>query len=201
MIKLCKGCGRSLPITAFSKHPQMLDGYLNFCKTCVRDRAKNFPSRSSAGRAAYNRYNRQLRGLPVRAPCLPEIERRARHRISSRNWARRKRGTPLNAPLRNDSGRAPEYYRAHYTVLEAKRGAAKKQRTPPWLNQAYFAEIEGMYHFAKFMGQITGRKYHVDHIEPVQGSDVSGLHVPWNMQVIPAIENIRKGNRRNCTHG
>jgi len=82
-----------------------------------------------------------------------------------------------------------------HAASEAKRDSAKLQRTPLWLNQAHFAEIEGQYHFAKVMERITGAKYHVDHIVPLQGVDVSGLHVPWNLQVIPARENVVKGNK------
>lgn len=91
--------------------------------------------------------------------------------------------------------------RAKFTALQVKRYAAGMRRTPPWLTKAHLAEIEGAYHFARVMEAIAGEKYHVDHIEPLQGKDVSGLHVPWNLRVIPARENFAKGNRRMALHG
>ena len=65
----------------------------------------------------------------------------------------------------------------------AKRRAAKLQRTPPW---ADLKDIAGFYQTANWLG------LHVDHIVPLQGKLVSGLHVSNNLRMIPAEDNIRK---------
>jgi hypothetical protein len=74
-----------------------------------------------------------------------------------------------------------------------KRHSGKLQRTPSWLNEAENFEFECVYQYCGALRSI-GLDYHVDHIVPLRGKDVSGLHVPWNLQVIPAQENISKGN-------
>lgn len=75
-----------------------------------------------------------------------------------------------------------------------KRQAAKLKRTPPWLTKDQVEEISAFYLTAEFMSNATCTPHHVDHIVPLQGRNVSGLHVPWNLQVLTAEENLRKGN-------
>lgn len=82
-----------------------------------------------------------------------------------------------------------------YTAKAAKRRAAKLLRTPKWLTADDLFMIEEAYHLAKLRTELLGVQYHVDHILPLQGKKVSGLHVPANLQVIPAKENLKKSNR------
>jgi hypothetical protein len=84
-----------------------------------------------------------------------------------------------------------------YNALNAKRRATKLRATPKWLSKEQHKQILEFYTEAKRLEQETGIKYHVDHIVPLQGITISGLHVPWNLQILTAKENMSKGNRIN----
>lgn len=77
----------------------------------------------------------------------------------------------------------------------AKRRAENIKATPKWLTKEHLEQIEDFYIIAKMFQLYTGQQYHVDHIVPLRGKNVSGLHTPWNLQVILAKENLSKGNR------
>lgn len=79
--------------------------------------------------------------------------------------------------------------------INGKRRAAKLQRTPKWLTELHFQQIEMFYDSAAALTKELGIPMEVDHIVPLQGKNVSGLHVPWNLQVIPESENCSKNNR------
>lgn len=78
--------------------------------------------------------------------------------------------------------------------ISAERRASQKNATPPWLTEEHKEQIKLIYQHAKECEMLTGDKYHVDHIIPLNGENVSGLHVPWNLQVLPADINIAKSN-------
>jgi hypothetical protein len=80
-------------------------------------------------------------------------------------------------------------------VNNAKRRAKKLNATPCWLTDFDLQYIKSIYAQAKWLSQNDGTKYHVDHIYPLQGKEICGLHVPTNLQIIPAVENIRKFNK------
>ena len=80
-------------------------------------------------------------------------------------------------------------------AISAKRRAAKKQAGTKYFRDLYKDQVAVYYMFAKVLERIMGEQYHVDHVIPLQGKNVSGLHVPANLQIIPATANLRKGNK------
>ena len=85
----------------------------------------------------------------------------------------------------------PEMYRE----LVNLRRRRFRNATPPWLTVAQKREIRALYRIAIEMTKTTGARYVVDHIVPLQGETVCGLHVPWNMVVMTQDENLRKSNK------
>ena len=84
---------------------------------------------------------------------------------------------------------------AEIAAYNRARQAAKLQRTPKWLSADDHWLMAQAYELAALRTKLFGFPWHVDHVLPLQGRRVSGLHVPTNIQVIPGTDNCRKSNK------
>jgi hypothetical protein len=84
--------------------------------------------------------------------------------------------------------------KGYWNAKNAKHRATKLQQTPPWLTEDQLWLINEIYDLAALRTEVTGVEHHVDHVVPLQGNTVSGLHLPWNLQVLTAYENLSKSN-------
>ena len=64
-----------------------------------------------------------------------------------------------------------------------------------WLSKTDRDWMADIYKTSLEITEATGEVYQVDHIVPLCGKTVSGLHVPWNLQIIPASENAEKRDK------
>lgn len=84
----------------------------------------------------------------------------------------------------------PEAAAAYY----AKRRAQKESATPLWFGDFDVFAVREAYHLSRMRKRVTGFDWHVDHVVPLQGKRVCGLHVAINLAVIPATLNLKKSN-------
>lgn len=116
------------------------------------------------------------------------LSNKERHRALQRAWR------ADNPDYDKDGGRrrAAKRRAEHADKVNANTAARKsyvKQATPPWANPFFIAQA---YHIAKVREGMLGGKWHVDHVIPLRGKTVCGLHVENNLQVIPASINLKK---------
>lgn len=101
--------------------------------------------------------------------------------------------------------KAHSIYRPANCAGWVKLGLRRNKRTAvfwfaklPWVDRK---ELAAIYRECAMVSKETGIPHHVDHIVPILHPDVCGLHVPWNLRIVPAVENMNKSNEFNPNGG
>lgn len=111
-----------------------------------------------------------------------------KHRALHREWVAAHPGYDSEGQRARAAKRRKEQADRVNAQIAARKSYVKRA-TPSWANKFFIAEA---YHIAKVREGMLGGKWHVDHIIPLRGKNVCGLHVENNLQVIPAQVNLRK---------
>lgn len=88
-----------------------------------------------------------------------------------------------------------KYYNADPTKQYERNAARRGLESRFKLTKDERATMKTIYWAARKLSEIDGIKRHVDHIAPLKGKNFCGLHVPWNLQILTAEENLKKRNK------
>lgn len=193
-MKVCSRCKVEKPIEAYSKRSAR-------CKPCATivavEWAKANPEKVKANQSKHRESHMKENAAKLDAwrKANPEKARAQWERANSKRRKPRCYVQRTDEELRLMANeRRRRYSKAHPHKISlnlANRRAAKYSASPSWANSFFIAEA---YRLAKLREQMTGIKWHVDHIVPLRNKLVCGLHVEYNLQVIPASINYRKSN-------
>jgi hypothetical protein len=146
-------------------------------------------------RSAYMKIRRAAYYARTREASISSVKK-WREQNSEKRLANRKL---KYAEQRDSAVEAARLYRqnnpAKVNAWSRKHQLAKRRRTPSWLSVDDYWMMEQAYELAQLRTKIFGFEWQVDHIFPLQGRLVSGLHVPHNLQVLPAATNRSKSNK------
>ncbi len=170
-MKTCRGCSEKKDFSLFAKSSRDADGYQRYCKDCKK--ALYYASHEK------NRLKQKDYYKNHRDDCLVKMSEYQKANRTAANERNRKWASTNKATKAANLAR----YRS-----------AKDNRTPKWLTEEHYNQIKEKYWLAEDLRKVTGETYHVDHIVPLRGENVSGLHVPWNLQILPMDLNCSKSN-------
>jgi hypothetical protein len=166
-MRKCPKCKVIKPLTIGFWHinHSTYDGFSTMCKICRNENSKKL---RVINKEKISEYNKQY----------SETHQLKRHRDRE-----------------VDAKRCREYYAKNKEKIKArasKRLAIIKRVIPAW---ARLDLISKYYEMAGLYTEIYEEEYHVDHIIPIRGKNVYGLHVENNLQILSAFENRCKGNK------
>lgn len=187
-MRACNRCGLSKEIAEFGPLKTGRDGLHPSCRSCMN---------------AYARADRLARGNEIRQAerdrhaANPDRKREQFRKWSAKNAeARRIKERERYAKRRADALAQKAGYRAKNRekiyALNGNRRALLRKALPKWVDRKALAAI---YAEAASKTEVLGVQHHVDHDIPLSHPLVCGLHVPWNLAIVTADENLTKSNR------
>ena len=190
-MKICTKCEEPQDLNFYTKKAASKDGLSPVCKGCVSIASKVY-QKQNKDKIAVNRAKNRERDLKVGRlyyHATKHLQDKEAARAYNRSYYIKNRDyikCTVKLWQANNRGRC--------NAIFAKYTHSKLQRTPPWLTEEDFSIMRAYYRVAQKLTEVTGEIYHVDHIVPLQGALVSGLHCPSNLQVLKGTDNCSKGN-------
>ena len=187
-MKLCPKCDRTLDLSSFSKDRSTASGLSAWCRDCTRAKnAKRYEEdkeRRLAKQKAYHQENREviLERFKQRYQSMPDV-----YKAEAQQWADNNRDKVR--------AKAQRYYRSkpeYFLEKSRRRQLLVAQQTPAWVD---LEKVRAIYAEARRLTESTGIPHEVDHVIPIKGRNVCGLHWEGNLEIKTQEANRRKYNK------
>ena len=189
-MKNCSVCKEEKDFSFFNTSKTSVSGYKSACKDCTKIQKAESYQRTKEKHlkrcAEWQRNNKDKKNAI-----------NARYRNSHKESIAAHLKVYYEANKEKVAKRTSEWAKSNLGTTSANRRidqARKINRVPAWLTESDLLRMKCYYQVAAMRTRESGQKWHVDHIIPLRGKEVSGLHVPNNLQVITAAENRKKRN-------
>ena len=188
VMKSCSKCNQKKKLEDFHKKSASVDGRTGICKTC----------RLSTEKIRYSNKSEEIKNrvTSYRKDNPDKVKKWQKTNYWNNREKQLERGK-VYRKFNKDKIRAKDarYYKANkhkYIFHDANRRAIKLKATPSWSEKDRIATL---YKKAKWLESLTGLKYHVDHIIPLNNPNVCRLHVWENLQILEKSLNLKKCNK------
>lgn len=184
MTGICATCKTERPVSDFPRDRSRSAGFRAKCRSCksAYDQAR-YAKKATAIKQRVVEYQR------VNPDKVAQWrENRAPAKAVADRAYQRANAAKISAYLKDYSARWRREKRHLNCAKAAAYRARKLMAMPRWLTQEHLDQLAAIY-------AACPAGYHVDHIYPLKGEGSCGLHVPWNLQYLPAVENLRKSNK------
>ena len=192
----CTVCNQPLPADNehFFKSLLTRSGFVHRCKRCIQ--AKVSPDYAEKLRLAEQGYKRcvgcdAVKRLEKFYTGGAGVGNRGSYCIDCEGLRQKNWRTENADHFRK---RNKQYRRRNSHIYRANK-IDRRRAFPSWLSEQQKTEMRAIYQEAELLTCLTGVPHEVDHIIPIKGDAVCGLHVPWNIEAVPRNSNRRKSNR------
>jgi len=168
-VKKCSKCKKEKPLDDFYKDTRYNDGKYPSCKSCIKLMKANYYNENKVIISKREKiwYKNNIETISIKKKKYND-KNKIKKAIYEKKYLHKNKNKKV--------------------AMNAKYRAKKLKATPSWLTEIQLEEVKEIY-------KSCPKGYHVDHIVPLQGKTVCGLHVPWNLQILTAEENLKKGNK------
>ena len=213
-MKICKSCNVSLDLISFYPRPKGKFGVSSVCKKCTKDKNKLYYINNKENVDVKNKKNSIINRDKYRKTqkLWANKNRKKLNELARNRYNKEKESKRSKEFHKNNPNYRKNYYNENKEFYKNFQKQWKKEN--PSKVRAYYAKrrlaeinssqiitpedkirIDAIYKKAVELEIETGQKWEVDHIIPLQGKKVCGLHVSWNLQIISMSENRSKGNK------